>query len=190
MTEEKSETLTKEPVSLEALIAGPLIAAVEANASMALAQTKFLLDHCFTKEGETYKPIMIGMALTRTVLNPGSPDQPNDYKTTQMTTSFNIPLLTIVPLNSLAVQTVEISFDAEIKDISFPAKEDAINTLADIQIPDIKAYARYEGASDTATPLNKHIKISISCGQLPLPQGVLTVISAFTQSIAPIEAPV
>ena len=46
---------------MDSLIGGPLNAAAQANASMALTQTKFMLDTCFVKEEkgseENYKPI-------------------------------------------------------------------------------------------------------------------------------------
>ena len=106
---------------MDSLIGGPLNAAAKANANMALTQTKFLLDTCFSKEkdGDNYKPIMISMELERGVLTPavlkedGTVDTPAQVDT--VVTKFNLPILTIIPLNSLAVETVDIGFEMEVK---------------------------------------------------------------------------
>lgn len=109
------------------LIGGPLNAAANANASMAVTQTQFMLNTCFnkteSKDGgvESYEPIMIKMSLTRGVVTPGQPAGPGgtpaatDPKMETFTTAFDLPILTIIPLNSLAVNTVDINFEMEVK---------------------------------------------------------------------------
>src|SRR5271166_2101715 len=100
---------------MDSLIGGPLNAAATANAAMALTQTKFLLDTCFTKTSsgspavDSYSPILIEMSLIRGVLTPPGSGSPPSTSTDiqQIKTTFNLPLLTIVPLNSLAVETVD-----------------------------------------------------------------------------------
>ena len=111
---------------MESLIGGPLNAAAKANSAMALTQTKFLLDTCFNRkqmqddkkkdiEGKfEYNPIMIEMVLTRSVISEG--DKPGDnLKISPASTKVTLPLLTILPLNSLAVETVDVSFEMEVK---------------------------------------------------------------------------
>ena len=52
---------------------------------------------------------MINMTLTRPVINAdGSEAEPVE-------TDFNLPLLTIIPLNSLAVDDINVSFEMEVK---------------------------------------------------------------------------
>ncbi|RWU05018.1 DUF2589 domain-containing protein [Pedobacter chitinilyticus] len=53
------------PQRLTDLVSAPLIAAAEANAKMSQAQVDFLLECCFTKNGDSYTPKMIQMELTR-----------------------------------------------------------------------------------------------------------------------------
>lgn len=188
---------------MDALITGPLNAAANANAAMAVTQTKFLLDTCFThKDGDKdYKPIMIKMSLDRAVID-NTGDKP-EVKTS--TTDFNLPLLTIVPLNSLAVQKVDINFEMEVKS-SFSeetnqTKESAFKGEAEISAKlgygpfsvTVKGSASYD--SKESSEQNTHYQksnsakysIGVSAGQLPLPKGVLTIIDAFSKSIEPIK---
>jgi len=213
---------------MDSLIGGPLNAAATANAAMALTQTKFLLDTCFSrtpgdpnaKKPDSYSPIMIIMSLDRGVLTPGSPAVPagpggnppaqpaTDTKIQQVTTTFNLPLLTIVPLNSLAVDTVNITFEMEVKS-SFSEDQSQSSTTerkaegsfeaklgwGPLSVT-IKGSASYD-QKDSSTH-NTHYEKSnsakytvlVHAGQLPLPKGVNTIIEAFTRAIEPIQLPV
>ena len=100
------------------LIGGPLIAASDANGNMAKRQTEFLFNTCFKQKGEgeganiTYDPIMIKLNMTRAVLtfdeNTKKPD------TSYFTTTLDLPLLTIIPLNNLGVDSVSVNFEMEV----------------------------------------------------------------------------
>jgi len=237
---------------MDALIGGPLNAAANANAAMALTQTKFMLDTCFAKttapaitatpgspevlnpDGtvktpavtgtaavpahDNYVPVMIVMSLTRGVITPGTPtvlgdpkavppttDKPGTPTVIQsMTTTFNLPLLTIVPLNSLAVQSVDINFEMQVNS-SFS------ETQSDTKAQETKAEGSFEAkigwgpvsvtirgsasydSKDSSTHDTHYEKsnsakytVNVHAGQLPLPKGVNTIIEAFAQSISPI----
>jgi VCBS repeat-containing protein len=179
---------------------------------MAMTQTKFLLDTCFTKkkDSENYTPIMIKMALTRGVLTPGSVGNPNatppipptDTTIETVTTEFQLPLLTIIPLNSLAVQTVEIGFEMEVKS-SF--SEEATQVKAETSFEakagwgpfsvTVKGSASYD-SSEKNTAKQHYEKsntakytVRVTAGQLPLPRGVNVIIEAFAGAIQPITVP-
>lgn len=220
---------------MDSLIGGPLNAAANANAAMALTQTAFLLDTCFTrvvigKDGKpvspqpkatdplpagdtySYSPIMIQMSLTRGVITPGDPNATDaKLKVTniqEIVTSFNLPLLTIVPLNSLAVETVDITFEMEVKS-SYSDEQSQTQTTErkaegsfEAKIGwgpfsvDIKGSASYD-SKDSSTHATHYQKsnsakytVNVHAGQLPLPQGVTTIIQAFTNAIQPIQMPV
>lgn len=169
---------------------------------------------------DNYSPIMIVMSLTRGVITPATPavtSPPVPPATTptiitpatattiqNMTTTFNLPLLTIVPLNSLAVETVDINFEMEVKS-SF-SEEQTDTTSKEVQAAasfeakigfgcfsaTIKGSASYD-QKDTSTHNTHYQKsnsakytVNVHAGQLPLPKGVNTIIEAFTQSIQPI----
>ncbi len=241
---------------MEALIGGPLNAAANANAAMAITQTKFMLDTCFiTKEiaaqpAQTgtpatattpekigtppipkhteYSPIMIVMSLTRSVITPGTPGSPAiaavpaDPATNapaipavpavpataaiiqNVTTQFNLPMLTVVPLNSLAVDSVDIGFEMEVKS-SFSQEEsksseqsrkaegsfEAKAGWGPFSVT-VKGSASYDSKDTSAS--NSHYQksnsakytVNVHAGQLQMPKGVNTIIEAFTQAIQPI----
>lgn len=192
---------------MESLIGGPLNAAAKANSAMALTQTKFLLDTCFTKNGEgataQYLPIMIDMVLTRSVI--AMPANGTEPVIKPASTKFTLPLLTILPINSLAVETVDVNFEMEVKS-SF-SEDDNKTTESETKGEGsfesrlgwgflkvtIKGSASYS-SKDSSTHNTHYEKsnsakysVNVHAGQLPLPKGVNTIIEAFTSAIQPIE---
>jgi len=202
---------------MNSLIGGPLNAAAKANAAMALTQTKFMLDTCFTKTeikpattpvSYNYKPIMIKMVLTRGVVQPqeapkgGGAIPPPIIK--PMETKFDLPLLTIIPLNSLGVDNVDITFEMEVKS-SFSEdqsekKENEIKAAASFEMKigwgpvsaTIKGSASYDH-KDSSTHSTHYQKsnsakytVNVHAGQLPLPKGVNTIIEAYSKSLQPL----
>ncbi len=199
---------------MDSLIGGPLNAATKANAAMAMTQTMFMLNTCFQKDGEgadaNYKPIMINMTLTRGVLTPGTTDDSGSTSGTSIQsfdTAFNLPLLTIVPLNSLAVETVDIGFEMQVNSsYSEDKSEEHKSTLAASADWEVKAgwgpvSVSVRGSvsydkSDTSSFSSHYQKsnsakytVNVHAGQLPLPTGVTTIIQAFASSIEPVKMP-
>lgn len=192
---------------MEDLIGGPLNAAAKANAAMALTQTKFMLDTCFSMtDGGNYTPIMIKMSLTRGVVIPGeTPDAPPTMSTFE--TKFDLPILTILPLNSLGVDEVDINFEMEVKssygEETSKAQETAVAVETSWEIKagwgpvsaTIKGNASYD--SKDSSSFNTHYEksnsakytVHVHAGQLPLAKGVETIINAFTLAIQPYEMP-
>jgi len=185
------------------LIGAPLVAASQANNMMSMTQTKFLLDTCFElvkhADKEIYKPIMINMTLTRPVINA------NGTAAEPIETDFNLPLLTIIPINSLAVDEVNVAFEMEVKssfatdksstknkenkDDSTLSKKIATSTVSAELTGSV---AKSEKSNDTEnSSFNKSnsakYEISAHAGQIPLPVGVTTIIETFSQAIAPIQ---
>ena len=204
---------------MDSLIGGPLNAAATANSSMAITQTKFMLDTCFEKielpnqdnvdennKKYNYKPIMIAMSLDRGVIEPGNNN--GDQATIQnVETSFNLPLLTIIPINSLGVDEVGIDFEMEVKssfsDEQTDTKENQIKTSGSFEAKvgygpfsaSVKGSASYDH-KDSTTHSTHYQKsnsakytVKVHAGQLPVPKGVNTIIEAFSKSIEPITLP-
>ena len=202
------------------LIGGPLKAAAEANAMMAVTQTKFLLDTCFVKKEVdpatdpvtyTYEAIMVTMILKRGVIVPLDPNIPlSEQKATIdiVTTTFELPLLTLIPLNSLAVDNVDIKFDMEVKSsFSDASSSEVVEKVAaatsfeakvgfGIFSATVTGSASYDSSS-TQTRSTHYEKsnsaqysVAVHAGQLPLPEGVAIIINAFSNAIAPYEMPV
>ena len=185
------------------LIGAPLVAASEANNMMALSQTKFLLETCFELksdgEREIHKPVMINMTVTRSVINAdGSEAEPIE-------SDFNLPLLTIIPINSLAVDEMNFSFEMEVKssfsaDTSTTASSDkkseagigktldkgSVSTeltgsVAGTDKSDSKESTSYKKSNAAKYEINAH------AGQLQLPVGITTIIETYSNAIAPIQ---
>lgn len=201
---------------MNSLIGAPLNAAAEANSAMAVTQTKFILDTCFSyqKSGDDveYKPVMIKMSITRGVIQPqpqpeGGGEIPAP-KIEAVTTSFDLPLLTIIPINSLGVDNVNITFEMEVKS-SYAEKQD------DTTEKNIKASSSFEAKvgwgpisasvtgsasydqKDSSTHSTHYQKsnsakytVVVHAGQLPVPKGVNTIIEAYTNAIQPLQMPV
>lgn len=233
---------------MDSLIGGPLNAAANANAAMALTQTKFMLNTCFVKttipgkkkidakpaevdatgkvikpeivgtpeipEHDEYAPILIQMSLTKGVITPGEPAQVDSTgkviqpatatEIKKVNTNFTLPLLTIIPINSLAVETVDINFEMEVKssfsEDTSEAKEKNLQAAASLDVKlgwgpisaSIKGSVSYDqkdsSTHDTHYQKSNSAKytVGVHAGQLPLPKGVNIIIEAFSKSIQPI----
>ena len=120
------------------LIGGPLMAAAEANNQMAMTQAKYILDTGFykrkekvkivdkktkkviTKDIEVFEPVIVEMKLKRPIVVPGYDEKtgkPDPDKTAidQVETVVSVPLITMLPVNALAVDNVDINFEMEVK---------------------------------------------------------------------------
>lgn len=191
---------------MDDLIGGPLNAAAKANAAMALTQTQFMLNTCFSYKDKKYTPIMIDMSLTRGVLIPA--DKEGGTPTiSSIETKFSLPILTIVPLNSLAVDEVDITFEMEVKSSygeetnKEQVKEVSVATEWELKLgwgpvsASIKGNASYD--SKDSSSFKSHYEksnsakytVHVHAGQLPLPKGVDVIINAFALAIQPIEMP-
>lgn len=189
---------------MDSLIGGPLNAAATANASMAMTQTKFMLDTCFTADADnSFKPVMIKMSLTRGLITVDPATGEN--KVVPFTTAFDLPLLTIVPINSLGVDEVDITFEMEVKS-SFgntqsaeSNKEMAAKATLEAKFSigpfscSITGSASYSSSDKSSS--NSHYEASnsakytvhVHAAQLPVPKGVNTIIQAFTDAISPYD---
>jgi hypothetical protein len=200
---------------MAALIGGPLNAAAEANGMMAVTQTRFLLDTAFTHHkdpvtGDKYSPIMIEMTLTRGVLIPIDPAAlpPQEPKIEEVKTTFCVPLLSLLPLNILGVTEVSIKFDMEVKssftETTNEKTEESVAAAASFSAKvgygvfsaEITGSASYDSTSSSGRDTHyeksnsAQYSVSVQARQLPLPEGVKTIIGAFTNAISPITMPI
>lgn len=200
------------------LIGGPLNAAAKANADMAATQVNFLLKTCFSytenvEKGKpgSYSPVMIKMSLTRGVMIPAVMNKDGtvieEAKIQNFETKFDLPILTIMPLNSLAVDKVDITFEMEVKssygeesskktenevkaEASWEAKVDygifsaSVTGSASYDSKDSSSFDTHYEKSNSAK-----YTVAVSASQLPLPKGVNVIIEAFTKAIEPYEMP-
>lgn len=189
---------------MKSLIGGPLKAATDANGMMARTQTQFLLSTCFNEEGtgddKKLKPIMIAFEITRSVIDQADPTKKLD----DAKLNFTLPLLTIIPLNSLAVDDVKVHFEMEVKSSmskdNETSNESETAAKADITAKykaglfSVEVHGSVSHSSKSTSKQKEHYEASnsakyevdVHAGQLPLPTGVTTIINAFTKNIDPI----
>ena len=159
--------------TLESLISAPLTAISKANAMLLSGQAQFILDYCFMKDGDSYIPITIKMEYSR-----------NGEKA-----YFHLPLLTILPLNNLAVDKVDVNFNMEVTSttthapsktlLSNPAKPKILRKKARIGAK----IAPPEKAKYTNNPSKNGISVSIEAKQIPLAKGITTLIDVYSKNI-------
>lgn len=189
---------------VKSLIAAPLKAAADANGMMARTQTQFMLSTCFNEVGtgsaKHLEPIMIDFIITRSVLkSDGNPANPSEAQV-----KFSLPLLTIIPLNSLAVDDVKVHFEMEVKSSTSTdhetSSEQETAAKADITAKynaglfSVEVHGSVSHNEKSSSSSKEHYEasnqakyeIDVHAGQLPLPKGVTTIIDAFTKNISPI----
>lgn len=200
---------------MDSLIGAPLIAAAEANKQMSITQTKFLLETCFkyTKGNpnnqppipESYEPIMINMSLNRSHVQSGQGTEENPSNVTRSTIDFAVPLLTLIPISSLAVDNVDINFNMEVKS-SFAEDNDreaSSKTAGEASLEakvgwgpfSAKITGHVSHEAQNSSSYKSHYQksnqatydLKINAKQLPIPEGVGVIIQAFTRSITPLE---
>lgn len=211
-------------LDIESIISAPLIAVSKANVIMATGQKSFLLDHCFIKTNDIYEPIMIAMLVTRGAVVPaipakaevlvvkpsapgvtpviigvaGAPAVLGSPATIQnFTTQFSLPLLTIIPLSSLAIEKVTIEFDMEITSVTSKTTEESNESENKItekraQLNGRISYDPNQSRGDpnknqSRSQLMSKLKVNINAGPLPLPAGVLTILDMYTKAIQPLQ---
>jgi hypothetical protein len=177
-------------LNIESIISAPLVAASKANVVMVTGQTRFLLDYCFNKKGETYEPVMIEMVMSKGVVDPSKkPEDPDYIKKAEMT--FSIPLLCLVPINSIAIDNVNVDFDMEITSVTSydtETEKGVINKKAQLngKISNKQDGGNDGGKSQYKSQSTSKLSVNIHAGPLPLPVGVLAILDLYTKAIQPL----
>lgn len=102
---------------MDSLIGAPLHAAAGAQQSLAMTQTQYILNTGFNQSKDdkgniTYTPITatIAMGQSQPVVS-----EDGNVKAANSQLNVDFPLITMVPIPSLAVTSVDITFDMEVK---------------------------------------------------------------------------
>lgn len=184
---------------MKALIGAPLKAAADANGMLARSQTQFILSTCFDTDKENNDrlvPKMISFNIERTVI-----DADGNIAPKTATMGFSIPLLTLIPINTLAVDELDIAFEMEVKssseynhETSTDAEQAAHGQMTSpyqadkfsCEMHGTLTNANAESSTGTRGG-NARYEIKLHAGKSPLPLGLTTIIDAFTKNIAPIQ---
>lgn len=220
---------------MDSLIGGPLNAIADANGKMAKSQTQFILESGFNitkkevvnyewkdnkweavkEQFPVYDPIMINLSLSRPSLDENGNqlliEEYADGKITKKAVpnaefTIKVPLLSVIPINSLGVESAEINFEMEVKS-SFEEKtsesskkktEGSASVEASVGWGpfkvSIKGSASY--SSDDAKSRDTHYQksnnakytVNVKAGQLPLPTGITTILDIYAKNIFPVSS--
>ncbi|WP_219701999.1 DUF2589 domain-containing protein [Marinomonas lutimaris] len=182
---------------MKALIGAPLKAATDANAMIAQSQTQFIINNCFEKiseDDESLRPIMITFQMERQVLT-----AQGAYSKSPVKMDFSIPLMTLIPINSLAIETLKISFQMEVKSSREFTRETSSERQ---QRSNAKGISNNYKAHEFDTELHgtlsskgkdsgnassgANYEVSLTAGQLPLPKGMTAILDIFTKNMVPL----
>lgn len=161
----------KQAPRIEEILSAPLIAAAKANTEMLKEQTRFIMEICFEMNPDnTYKPRMVEL-----LLSDGS--------------SFEVPIITLIPLNSLAVDNVDIDFSLEIiSQINNTHKESMSLNDGDKERAKTSLSGRLSYDSNDTKSARSHnsskLNVKINAKSIPIPTGVTTLIDIYLKSIS------
>lgn len=171
-----NEDFSHQAILIEELLAAPFVAATSANSKMAQEQAKFLMETCFDSENGAFSPKMISLTVNNT--------KESGSDTTSELITFQLPLITIIPFNSLCVKDVSVKFDLEIiSHVSSITNDDETNN-------DKTQMRGSVSSSNDASENNKSqrrnqskMSVEINAGSIPLPVGLTTLLDFYTKNI-------
>ena len=142
---------------------------------------------------------MITMSITNGVIRPGSNGEPDTIE--RITTTFDLPLLTIIPINSLAVENVSVEFDMDViahtSEVDQNSPESTLRSPLQNKGKLIGKIGKSTTTQSTTSKTSSHhsrqvfsqntsnLKVSVNAGQLPLPGGLTTILDLYQKAISP-----
>lgn len=180
-----SSSVNAHALNLEDLLSTSIIAISKANSEMAKEQMSFILNNCFEIDSvkKSLKPKTVTITVTKNISNTTEFDNAQYIKT-----ELDIPIITLLPFSSLCVKDFKTVFDLEIK--THVKKNSKSNQNTDSK----SKYALKSCISyDTSKTKSNHrdsskkasIHVEINGGEIPLPNGLKTILNAYTKNIIP-----
>jgi hypothetical protein len=193
------------------LIGGPLQAAADAQQSLAMTQTQYILNtgfsQCKDSAGNiTYKPITatIEMGQSQPVIG-----QDGTVTAAESHLNVDFPIITMVPIPSLAVTSVDITFDMEVKS-SFSHETDEATASStseqgsfdakagwgcfSVEVKGSVSHDSSQSNSDKQTYQKSNdarYHVEVTAAQQPIPDGIKMLLEMFSKNMTmtPIIAP-
>lgn len=185
-----------------ALIGGPLQAAADAQQSLAMTQTAYILNTGFTRAADgTYTPIVAKIAMGES-----TPVVGQDGKVTEAEShlAVDFPILTMMPIPALAVTEVDITFDMEVKSsyshetsaesTSKSHDEGSFNAKAgwgcfSVEVKGSVSHDSSQANSDKQTYQKSNdakYHVEVKAEQQSIPEGIKTILSLLQKNRDPI----
>jgi len=177
---------------MEDLIGGPLSAAVKASFNLAKSTADFVTQVGFESKEVDGKTVAgnvrnVNFAFNRT----GDDGKPE-------TVQMEVPMLTIVPIPSLQVDLVDITFDMEVK--SSTSETDKFNASASASASasggwgPFKAEVKISGSVSTSkentrtSDTSAKYHVQVKAGSRDIPEGLSRVLDIMHQAIVPLKS--
>jgi len=151
-------------------------------------QVRFLLDTCFTKAGEddALYPVMVKMILTNSHIDYSKPStEGNGIKVKKM--EFQVPLISLIPINSLAVNNIDIDFNMEITSMIYNEGLSQDNNGKVTLKGKIAKSDRLKDSLSKKEQSSRNLNVKINASSLPLSKGIIELIDIYTKSIHPVQ---
>jgi hypothetical protein len=176
--------LTGVPITY--LISTPLVAAARSNLALASVMTEFIDQIGYTKEGKTR---LISFDLTRPVKNNLT------GKLDTQTIEVKAPLLAVVPLPALLIDTVNVDLTVEISQKT--QQKTNVDTTLTVKVSPVFGWLNtefsgsYTNKQENTRETNQSAKyeIRLLARQQPLPEGMSKLMDVFASTIEPLETP-
>lgn len=174
---------------MDSLIGGPLQAACNAQVMLAKATSDFIENVGFRKNGDKSEIRTVNFSFNRSVNIEGSTEMGTEV------VDLKIPLLSIVKIPTLSVDTVDVSFDMEVKSSESSKEVDdksiALDAEAKAKIGPFSVKVNIKGAvsshkENTRSSDNSakyHVQVHASQGGVP--EGLSRVLDILNTAIAP-----
>ena len=173
---------------LDSIIGSVLGSAVAANNMLSREQIKFLLDFCFYKEegSDIYHPVIINMTITKSeVVHKGAGVGSPSLEAFEL--PFSVPLITLIPLNSLMIDSISLNFGIEVSHAITESEEEfQPKVFGKITTSKKNTQSSEEEVSRTYTSSDS-IDVDVIVNQSGLPNGVLVILNLYSNAINPIE---
>lgn len=174
--------IKKGELDLNSLVSAPLIAASKANEAILKQQTQFMLDTCFTVDEDTRTPVMVKMRLSRTSIDYSKPTDGLSLESQDIV--FQVPLISLLPINSLGVNSVDVDFNMEVTSMKSYISSNTSGAVLSGKLSSLPGNSKRK--SSLKEQRSGSLKVNLKAGALPLPSGVLELIDIYTRTIQPV----
>lgn len=180
-------------LDMHSLIAGPLLAACEAQSMLAASTARFIQDVGLekTEDGKTSKVKTASFSFQRGVLGE------NGRSTGVETVNMQVPLLSIVKIPTLAIDDMNITFDMEVKSAesseSSSDKEGSLDANAKIGFGPFSAKVNIKGSiachekNTRSTDNSAKYHVSVHAKDFGTPEGLARMLDILATASTPLE---
>lgn len=128
---------------------------------------------------------MVTLSMTKNVIKAGT-EKDKRPKMEQISTNFKVPILTLIPFNSLSLTDLSVNLDLEIisqKQKNKTTNQDIISS-DEIELKGIVSYDsdRKSGKYKNSKKTSK-LSVEMNAGSIPLPVGFTAILDLYTKNI-------